>query len=258
MSLEGKTAVITGGGRGIGAAVARALAGAGAAVALAARTEPQVEQVADELRAAGRVAWALGCDVADPESVREMARVAAARLENVDILVNGAGIAHSAPVHELTLDDWNRLLAVNATGTFLCTKVFLPGMLERSWGRVINIASVAGLAGARYIAGYAASKHAVVGFTRCLAAEIADRGVTANAVCPGYVESAMTQESLERIVARPGRSRDDAFQALLQATPQRRLIQPDEVAHVVLSLCDDNARGINGQAIVLDGGGLLA
>ena len=258
MALEGKTAVITGGGRGIGAAVARALAGAGAAVLVASRTKPEVEQVAAELRSVRRAAWALSCDVSNPESVRDMARSATEHLGHVDILVNNAGIALSAPLHRLGLDDWNRLFAVNATGTFLCTQAFLPGMLERKWGRVVNLASVAGRAGAKYIAGYAASKHAVVGFTRCVAAEVADQGVTVNAVCPGYVDSAMTQESLERIVQQTGMSRDQALQALLETSPQRRLIQPEEVAYLVLSLCDEKAKGINGQAIVMDGGNLLA
>ena len=176
----------------------------------------------------------------------------------MDILVNNAGAAHSAPLSRLALEDWNRLLAVNATGTFLCTPTFLAPMLERRWGRVVNIASVAGLAGAKYIAAYAASKHAVVGFTRCVAAEVAGRGVTANAVCPGYVESALTRQSLERIAGETGRSREQALQALLETMPQRRLIEPEEVAHLVLSLCVEAARGVNGQAIVLDGGGLLA
>lgn len=256
--LTGKAALITGGGRGIGAAVARALAEAGAVVAVAARTKAEVEGIASELRAGGCAAWAIGCDVADPESVAGMARAAAEALGRVDILVNAAGIAHAAPLAELALADWNRLFAVNATGTFLCTQAFLPGMLERSWGRIVNVASVAGLAGARYIAAYAASKHAVVGFTRSVAAEVAPRGVTANAVCPGYVNTSMTEASLVRIVSRTGRSRDQALQALLDTSPQRRLIEPEEVAHVVLALCDERARGVNGQAIVLDGGGLLA
>ena len=258
MSLDGKTAVVTGGGRGIGAAVARTLAQKGAAVVVVARTRAEVEQVAGELRGRRRKAWALSCDVSDPESTRELTRAATEHLGHIDILVNSAGIAHSAPLHRLTLEDWNRLFAVNATGTFLCTQAFLPGMLERKWGRVVNIASVAGLSGAKYIAGYAASKHAVVGFTRCIAAEVAATGVTVNAVCPGYVDSAMTRESLERIGKQTGMSRDQALQALLETTPQRRLIQPEEVAHAVLSLCDEKARGINGEAIVMDGGGLLA
>jgi 3-hydroxybutyrate dehydrogenase len=258
MSLDGRGAVVTGGGRGIGAAVARALAREGAAVVVAARTLDQVERVAAELRESEWNAWAVVCDVTRPESVRELARGAIQRLGHVDILVNNAGVAHSAPLHKITLEDWNRLFAVNATGTFLCTQAFVPGMLERKWGRVVNVASVSGLTGARYIAAYAASKHAVLGFTRAVAAEVALQGVTVNAVCPGYVDTDLTRESVERIVRETGRTREQALQALLERTPQRRLIEPEEVAHAVLALCDELAKGVNGEAIVIDGGALLA
>jgi NAD(P)-dependent dehydrogenase (short-subunit alcohol dehydrogenase family) len=147
---------------------------------------------------------------------------------------------------------------VNATSTFLCTQALAPGMIERKWGRVVNVASVSGLTGARYIAAYAASKHAVLGFTRCVADELAAHGVTVNAVCPGYVDTDMTRASLERIVRETGRSHEQALEAILSRSPQRRLIRPEEVAHVVVALCDENARGVNGQAIVVDGGGVLA
>jgi NAD(P)-dependent dehydrogenase (short-subunit alcohol dehydrogenase family) len=190
--------------------------------------------------------------------VETLARTATEHLAHVDILVNSAGIASSAPVHKLTLEEWNAIFAVNATGTFLCTQAFLPAMLERKWGRIVNVASVAGLMGSRYIAAYSASKHAAIGFTRCVAAEVAARGVTANAVCPGFVDTEMTTESIDRIVSATGVSRDEALDSILDMTPQRRLFTPEEVAHAVLALCDEQAKGINGQAIVLDGGGLLA
>ena len=258
LSLKDKTAVVTGGGRGIGAAVARALAGAGAAVVIAARTQTQIDGVADELRAAGREAWPVVCDVADPESVSDMARMATEQLGHVDILVNNAGIAPSAPLHKITLDEWNRVLAVNVTGTFLCTQAFVPGMVERGWGRVVNVASIAGKTGAKYIAAYSASKHAVLGFTRSVAAEVAASGVTVNAVCPGYVDSDMTREAVDRIAGKAGLSREKALQSLLDMSPQKRLIEPEEVAHTVLWLCGDAARSVNGEAIVMDGGALLA
>lgn len=251
--LGGRGAVVTGGGRGIGAAVARALVEAGAAVVVAARTEEEIERVATELRAAGGAARALRCDVTDPDSVGALAREATECLGRVDILVNNAGVAHSAPVIDLTLEDWNRTFAVNATGTFLCTRAFLPAMMESRWGRVVNVASVAGVSGARYIAAYAASKHAVVGFTRCAAADVAAHGVTVNAVCPGYVDTEMTRASIERIASKTGRSETEALAAILGASTQRRLIEPGEVAGAVLDLCREEASGDNGQAIVIIG-----
>lgn len=258
MTLEGRTAVITGGGRGIGEAVAKALARAGAGVVVASRTREQVEAVAAGLRREGRTAHAAACDVTDPASVDALARAAEQALGRVDILVNNAGMAGSSPVHRLGIEEWDRLFAVNARGTFLCTRAFIGGMIERGWGRIVNVASVAGLHGARYIAAYAASKHAVIGFTRAAAADVAAHGVTVNAVCPGYADTEMTRESVARIVGKTGMSEDRALDAILALNPQRRLIAPEEVAHAVLALCHEQARGINGQAIVIDGGALLA
>ncbi len=256
--LEGRTAVVTGGGSGIGEAIAVALAEAGAGVVVSARSVEKIEGVAGRLRALGARAFAVPCDVTDPDGVAALAREAAERLGPIDILVNNAGIAAGAPLHRIRLDEWNRILAVNATGTFLCTQAFAPAMLERGWGRIVNVASVAGLAGARYIAAYAASKHAVVGFTRSIAAELAGSGVTINAVCPGYVDTPMTDRTIEAVGARTGLQGEEALEAVLATTGQKRLIRPDEVAHAVLSLCDDAARAINGQTIVVDGGALLA
>src|SRR2546430_1295759 len=167
-------------------AVARALAGAGAGVQTCALPISGIEAFATELRAAGRQAWAVPGDVTDPATVSALARAAETRLGHVDILVNNAGVAHSAPLAKLTLEDWNRVLTVNATGTFLCTQAFLPGMLERRWGRVVNIASVAGLGGGQYIAPYSAAKHPVIGFKRSGAAEVAGSGVHADAGSSGH------------------------------------------------------------------------
>ncbi len=254
--LEGKGAVITGGGRGIGAAVARSLAEEGAAVVLAARTAAQVEAVAQELTAEGYRAWAVPCDVTDPEQVRKLAVTASDHLGQIDILVNNAGIAVAGPVKSIRLEDWQRVMAVNTTGTFLCTRAMMPAMAERGWGRVVNVASIAGLAAGQYISAYAASKHAVIGFTRGAAAEVAAQGVTVNAVCPGYVETAMTEETLDNIEAKTRMGRDQGRRMLEKVSPQGRLFDPEEVAYLVLCLCDPRARGVNGHALVLDGGAL--
>lgn len=254
MSLENRGAVITGGGRGIGAATARALARAGARVVVSARSSEQIEAVESELRQAGLEAWSVACDVTDPDQVRALAAQSRQLVGPVQILVNNAGVASSAPLKHLALEEWNRLLTVNATGPYLCTQAFLPGMLETGWGRVVNVASIAGKIGAPYIAGYCASKHALVGFTRAIAAEVAAEGVTVNAVCPGYVDTPMTDQSVANIAAKTGLSESAAREHLNSTSPQNRLIEPREVAHLIASLCDPAAMGINGQAIVLDGG----
>lgn len=258
MLLAGKAAVVTGGGRGIGSAVARALAREGARVLVAARSAEQVAAVARELSAAGFEAHASACDVTREDSVEALEQAARSALGHVDVLVNNAGTASSAPIKSTTLEDWNRIMAVNATGPFLCTRAFIGGMAERHWGRVINVASITSRMGSPYIAAYTASKHAVLGFTRVAAAEYAGKGVSVNAVCPGYVDTEMTTESVERVMARTGLDRERALDAILQTVNQKRLISVDEVAFVVASLCAEQAGGINGQAIVIDGGGLLS
>lgn len=250
----GTTAVVTGAGRGIGEAIARGLAAAGASVLLAARTREQVEAVAQSIRDTGGSAAACACDVAAEAAVEALAAEARRVLGDVHVLVNNAGISSSAPLKRTTLEEWNRMLSVNATGAFLCMRAFMPGMLARGRGRVVNIASVAGLHGARYIAAYTASKHALVGLTRAAAAEAAGTGVTVNAVCPGYVDTPMTDESVARIVEKTGRSEADARAHILSTTPLGRLIAPDEVAAAVLYLCGTHADGVNGQAVVIDGG----
>lgn len=253
MRFSGSVAVVTGGGQGIGAAVARGLAAEGAAVVVTARSVDRIERVAGEIKKAGGKAWAVPCDVTDAASVHSLAQAAGRRAGMVDILVNNAGAAHSAPLAKTTLEDWNRVLAVNATGTFLCTQAFLPAMVLRKQGSVVNVASVAGLAGARYIAAYAAAKHAVIGLTRSVAAELDGSGVTCNAVCPGFVDTEMTKESVARVVGKTGKSPADALAAMLASAGQQRLIRVDEVAKAVLALCDLTGERPNGTAVTITG-----
>jgi len=259
MRLANKIALITGGGRGIGRANAFAFAREGAHVAVVARTESEVVRVAAEVKnECGVETMHAACDVANAADVaRVLAQVTATFGRACDILVNNAGIAESVPFVKTDDEFWQRHLAVNLNGTFYCMRAALPAMLERGWGRIINIASIAGKTGAPYIAAYAASKHGVLGLTRSVALEVATKGVTVNAICPGYVDTDMTTRALERIEAKTGRSATDALEAIKRMNPQQRLVMPEEVAAVALLLASDEGRGINGQAINVDGGTVL-
>jgi NAD(P)-dependent dehydrogenase (short-subunit alcohol dehydrogenase family) len=251
ISLDGRGAVVTGGGRGIGAAIAAALAQAGASVIVAARSSGEVEAVASRLRARGSRAWGVTCDVSEETQVRTLAARAFQHAGNVDILVNAAGDGGAAPFERITLVDWRAMLGAHATGTFLCTRQFAPAMRDRGFGRVVNIASIAGLEGARYIAHYAAAKHAVVGFTRSVALELAGSGVTINALCPGYVDTPMTQRTIANVVAKTGRSPEAALASVLASASQERLLTTVEVATAALELCTPEAGSTNGKAITL-------
>jgi NAD(P)-dependent dehydrogenase (short-subunit alcohol dehydrogenase family) len=236
--------VVTGGGKGIGRAVVARFAAAGDRVVAVGRDRPALEKTE---AAATEV-----CDVTDEAEVVGLFE----RLGRVDVLVNNAGVATSAPLARTTLEDWHAQVAVNATGAFLCTRAVVPGMVERADGRIVTVASTAGHAGTRYTAAYTASKHAAVGLMRAVAAEVAGTGVTANAVCPAYVRTDMTRRSVARIVAATGRDEEEAEAALAAASPLGRLLEPEEVAFAVAFLAAPEAGVINGQTLVLDGGGI--
>jgi 3-hydroxybutyrate dehydrogenase len=257
--LNDRIALITGGGRGIGRAIANSFARAGAEIVVAARTTSQVEETARELHDRFQTnAIALTCDVSDRASVEKMfAEVRAGFCRDPDILVNNAGMAASATLGNTDDELWNRLLAINLSGTFYCTRAAMPAMLKKGWGRIINIASIAGKTGAPYIAAYAASKHGVLGLTRSVALEVASKGITANAICPGYVDTDMTTGAIEKISAKTGRPAEEALAAIRKMNPQNRLVTSEEVAAVALLLASEEGRGINGQAINVDGGTVL-
>ena len=259
MKLAKRLALITGGGRGIGRAIALAFAREGASIAVAARTRGQVESVVKELADQFRFdALAIECDVANAENVDQAFADINAKFGRVpDILVNNAGIAETAPFAKTDEAMWRRHLEVNLTGTFRCTSAALPAMLKNGWGRIINIASIAGKTGAPYIAAYAASKHGVLGLTRSLALEVGANGITVNAICPGYVDTEMTSRGIENIVAKTGKSAEAALEAIKQMSPQNRLVKAEEVAALALLLASEEGRGINGQAINVDGGTVL-
>jgi NAD(P)-dependent dehydrogenase (short-subunit alcohol dehydrogenase family) len=223
-------------------------------VAVAARTRSEVERAAEEARALGTRAFAVTGDVGKPEEVKTLFAEAREALGGIDILVNGAGIAPSAPLVKTKDELWHSVLAVNLSGVFYATREALPEMLERGFGRVVTIASIAGKSAMPYIAAYAASKHGVLGLTKVAALEVATKGVTVNAVCPGYVDTPMTDSGIAAIAAKTGRPPEEIRRRLEELSPQKRMVSAEEVAALVVFLCTDEARGINGQALSVDGG----
>jgi 3-hydroxybutyrate dehydrogenase len=251
--LDGQHAVVTGGGRGIGAAIASALADAGAMITLMGRSEAALQEKASGLP----MARAVACDISDEATVAAAFAEAAGAFGPVTILINNAGAAESAPFVRTSLELFRRMLEINLIGTFLCSRAVLPDMLEARFGRIVNVASVAGLKGAAYVSAYCAAKHGVVGLTRALAVETATKGITVNAVCPSYTDTAMARRAIANIVERTGRSAAEAEAELVRKNPQGRLIRPEEVAATVLWLCAPGTGAITGQAIAVAGGEVM-
>jgi 3-hydroxybutyrate dehydrogenase len=257
--LRGRHVVVTGGGRGLGAAIAGAIAGEGADLTVMGRTVATIEREAETLRRGSGVrAQAIVCDVADPASVERAFADAARAFGPVHVLVNNAGQAEAAACQEITFDAWQRLIAVNLTGTWLCTREVLPAMIAAGAGRIVNIASTAGLKGYAKASAYCASKHGVVGLTRALATETAKTGITVNAVCPGYTDDTdMFAAAVENVKQATGRSAEEARAILAKHSPRGTLVTPSEVADAVLWLCSPGASAITGQAIAVAGGEVM-
>ena len=247
-------ALVTGGGSGIGAAIAEALVKAGMRVTITGRRMEVLQTLAARYP---QQMQAVCMDVADAASVAEGFAQAKATFGPISILVNNAGQASSAPFLKTDAALWQQMLSVNLTGTFNCTQAALPDMQAAKWGRIINVASTAGLVGYAYVAAYVAAKHGVVGLTRALALEVAKKGITVNAVCPGYTETDILRESIANVVAKTGRTEEQARAEFASGNPQGRIVQPEEVADAVRWLCGESASSITGQAIAVCGGEVM-
>lgn len=252
-------AFITGGGRGIGFACARALLAQGINVTIAGRDVDTLERAATQLAADAGKAGVAVCqlDVTDEAAVHEALAAVAGQLGPITILVNNAGQAQPAPFAKTTSAHWQQMLDVNLTGAFHCTQAALPQMLDAGWGRIINIASTAGLKGYKYVSAYVAAKHGLVGLTKALALELATKNITVNAVCPGYTETDIVQDAIANIMQKTGRSEEQARAELAAANPQQKLVQVEEVANAVTWLCQPASSAITGQSIAVAGGEVM-
>ena len=246
--------VITGGGRGIGASIADSMDNLGAKISLMGRSREALDKKCKELSEA----QAISVDVCDSSAVHTAFEQARANFGPVDILINNAGAAFSAPLHKTDDENWQHMLNVNLSGVFYCCREVVSDMRERNWGRIINIASIAGLSGASYISAYCAAKHGVIGLTRALALELARKEITVNALCPGFTNTELLDEAIDNILGKTSLSREQAEEQLKSANPQHRFIEPEEVAASVAWLCLPGSESITGQAIPITGGGMQA
>ncbi len=251
-ALTGRHAVVTGGARGIGAAVTRALAAHGASVSMLGRSAAPEGDLAS-----GPHLHYAQADVCEPATLSKAFDAARASFGPIHILVNNAGQGRSAPFLKTDVELWRSMMEVNLDSVFYCIHQVLPAMLDAGWGRIVNIASTAGLTGYSYVSAYCAAKHGVVGLTRALALEIATKGVTVNSVCPGYTETEMLQRTVDAIVAKTGRTTDEARTELSARNPQKRMIQPEEVANAVAWLCLPGSEAVTGQSIAIAGGEVM-
>ena len=255
-TLAGRVALVTGAARGMGACIAAELVAQGCSVALLdlERAQTALQARVSEL---GKGAMAVVADITDQDQVSRAFAAARERLGRIDILVNNAGIAESAPFARTDLALWQRMLAVNLTGTYLCAREAYSTMAKQDFGRIVNISSTAGLTGIAYVTAYCAAKHGVIGLTRALAREAAKTNVTVNAVCPGYTETELVQDAVANIIAKTGKTEAAARAALVAGNPQGRMIQPEEVAQTVLWLCLPASQSVTGQAIAIAGGEVM-
>ncbi len=256
MRLEGRRAFITGGGRGIGRAIALRFAAEGAHVAVAARTRAEVEAVAQEARRAGVRAMALVCDVGDSARVEEAVRRTEREWGGVDVMIANAGVLRHATLGETTNELWDEVVRVNLGGAFYCFRAAIDGMVERGWGRLIAVSSVSGKIGGANRSAYHAAKHGVLGLVRSVALEVAGRGVTANAICPGFVDTGLIVESRENFAEDPGEAEEATMRRLREGIPMGRFLAPEEIAAMALYLASDEARGITGQTYTISCGAI--
>nr|WP_205962361.1 SDR family NAD(P)-dependent oxidoreductase [Pusillimonas sp. DMV24BSW_D] len=256
MMTQARHALVTGAARGIGLIVAQRLLQQGCRVTLMGRNVQALEQAVQQLQPLGEVGFVAG-DVGNAQNVEAAFAKARDQFGPIDILVNNAGQAVSERFDRMTQDAWHSMLSVNLTGTFHCIQAALPDMLAKRWGRIVNVASTAGLQGYAYVSAYCAAKHGVVGLTRSLALEVARKGITVNAVCPGYTETDLVRDALDNIMEKTGMTLDEARAKLAESNPQGRLVQPEEVADAVAWLCQPGAGAVNGQSIPVDGGEVM-